>query len=164
MCIRDSLYTTYFISDSKERQAEIDYCLIQNLNNEHIDAVDLFISTLDQHHMTINLADYRHKLNTITLNQIPSYQDWLKHSKNKNEISIFANADIFFNSTIQYAHNLLNNDKKNLVALSRYDVLTNQEIRQHENPHWSQDVWIINSNNIDTVSYTHLTLPTILRV
>ena len=58
----------------------------------------------------------KNKLNLIILDKIPSYKDWLDISGTKNEISVFANADIYFDESINKAFNYLKNEKS-LICL-----------------------------------------------
>jgi hypothetical protein len=152
-----NLYSTYFISPSAERQAELDLCLLKNIQNTHLTEINIFAeldSLIKLGQITERLNSFeKNKINTIPLDKPPSYKDWLDTSKNKNEISVFANADIYFDSSVHNACELLKSDNKNIVCLSRHEVLENGSIEEHKNPHWSQDAWIINSNNIKDIDF-----------
>lgn len=159
--MKTNLYSTYFISDSHTRQLEIDHCLIQNLTNDSINRVNIFVHSNDQERLNLitDSVDFHHKnkLNIILLNRIPSYKDWLDYSKQNTEISIFANADIYFDSSIKYSYDLLKKyEYNNLICLSRHEVLANDIIEPHPNPQWSQDAWIINSDSIKNIDFLNL--------
>jgi hypothetical protein len=155
--IKTSLYSTYFISPVTERQEELDFCLLNNIQNFHLSEINIFAelnSLIKLEQIAERLTSFeKNKINVIQLDKPPSYRDWLDESKNKNEISVFANADIYFDSSINYAYELLKSDNKNIVCLSRHEVLEDGNIEEHENPHWSQDAWIINSNNITSIDF-----------
>jgi hypothetical protein len=143
-----NLFTTYFKSESEDRQKELDYCLTQNLRNTYINNINIF---LDQNTRSSNFCHffedpenhlYANKLNFIKIDRIPTYKDWLDYSIKNNAISIFANADIYFDESINKAYKYL--EKSNsLICLSRHEDL-DEYILPHDNPHWSQDSWIIN--------------------
>jgi len=155
--VNTNLYSTYFISPSIERQAELDFCLLNNIQNTHLTEINIFgelNSLIRLREITNHLNSFeKNKINIIPFDKSPSYKDWLDASKNKNEISIFANADIYFDSSINNAYDLLKSDNKNILCLSRHEILENDSIEEHKNPHWSQDAWIINSNNIVGIDF-----------
>jgi hypothetical protein len=157
-----NLYSTYFVSDHAERQKEIDYCLLKNIENIYFNRVNIFVENkalaglskmlgTSQIFAKHNLQATANKLNLIILDKIPSYKDWLDISGTKNEISVFANADIYFDESINKAFNYLKNEKS-LICLSRHEVLQTQ-IVPHQNPKWSQDAWVINSNTIQNIDF-----------
>lgn len=157
-----NLYSTYFISEHAERQQEIDYCLLKNIENIYFNRVNIFVENkaLDRLNEILensqifakhNLHATANKLNLIILDKTASYKNWLDYAKVKDEISAFANADIYFDESINKAFNYLKSDKS-LICLSRHEVLE-KEIVPHNNPKWSQDVWIINSNEINNIDF-----------
>jgi hypothetical protein len=150
-----NLYSTYFRCEHIERQKEIDFCLIKNLENMYLYNINIFLSSLDVDHLmqlTEKLGFFeKNKLNLIILDKIPSYKNWLDISGTKNEISVFANADIYFDESINKIFNYLKNEKS-LICLSRHEVLQTQ-IVPHQNPKWSQDAWVINSNTIHNIDF-----------
>jgi len=38
-----NLFTTYFKPESEDRQKELDYCLTQNLKNQYINKINIFL-------------------------------------------------------------------------------------------------------------------------
>lgn len=142
------LFTTYFKSESDDRQKELDYCLMQNLRNLYINQINIFLDqntrSSDFYHFFEDPEShlYTNKLNFIKIDRMPTYKDWIDHSIKNNTISIFANADIYFDDSINKAYKYL--EKSNsLMCLSRYEDL-DEYIVPHKNPQWSQDSWIIN--------------------
>lgn len=164
MLMKINLYTTYFKSNSEKRQLELDNCLINNLKNLYINQINIF---LDQHtksshfyHFFENeeLHQYCNKLNFIYLNQMPTYKNWLEHSA-LNCISIFSNADIYFDKSINKISKYLAKPN-NIICLSRHEDLLDST-KLHSNPHWSQDAWAINGNHIQNISFLpKLNIPT----
>ena len=159
-----NLFTTYFKSESADRQKELDNCLTQNLRNPYINKVNIF---LDQNTRSSDFYRffeepddiYANKLNFIKIDRIPTYKDWIEYSIKDNSISIFANADIYFDDSINKIINYLTKPNQ-IVCLSRNEDFE-EFIVPHPSPHWSQDVWAINfeeENNLDFIE--KLNIPT----
>lgn len=152
-----NLYTTYFKSENMERQQEIDYCLFKNMQNLYINQINIFLDantrSSDFYHFFDNSDNhiYANKLNFININRVPTYKDWIESSKTNHIISIFANADIYFDESINKLLNYL--DKPNsMICLSRYEDCSGS-CTPHPNPHWSQDAWAVNTNHIDSINF-----------
>jgi len=160
-----NLFTTYFKPESEDRQKELDYCLTQNLKNQYINKINIFLdqntrsSDLYRFFEEIDDYIYSNKLNFIKINRIPTYKDWIDYSIKNNDISIFANADIYFDDSINKVYKYL--EKPNsLMCLSRYEDF-DEHIVPHENPQWSQDSWIINFSKENNFSFIkELDVPT----
>ncbi len=143
------LYTTYFLSNSEERQNELDECLLNNINNKFINNIFIFTESFKVHSFLENKYKNK-KIKFIFLNHIPTYKDWIVFSKkysNKNSISIFSNSDICFDESILNLNNYLVKPKS-LVCASRYE--NGQLIK---NPHWSQDVWALCVSDIENIDF-----------
>ena len=142
-----NLFTTYFKSESENRQKELDYCLTQNLINPYINQINTFLDqntrSSDFYHFFEDPENhlYINKLNFIKIDRIPTYKDWIEHSIKSNAISIFTNADIYFDDSINKVYKYLEKPNR-LICLSRYEDL-DEYIVPHENPYWSQDSWVI---------------------
>jgi hypothetical protein len=102
---------------------------------------------------------YANKLNFIKIDRIPTYKDWIDYSIKNNAISIFANADIYFDESISKAYKYL--EKPNsLICLSRYEDL-DKSIEPHDNPQWSQDTWAIDFRKVNEFGFIkELEVPT----
>lgn len=137
-----NLLIEYFNSPNHMRNGEFLYCLHQNLSNEHIKNIYLFIEKDTEFYF------YSPKIITIVRNTRPTYKDIFEYcNKNlKNEICIVANADIIFDDTLRYFNSL--DMTKVFYAISRWEISTNDgtnwEIEPYENPA-SQDSWIFKS-------------------
>jgi hypothetical protein len=117
------LFTTYYISSNKERQAELEYCLKKNLENRYITKIYLLnneIFNLDF------INDTEKKIVQVIINDSPNYK--LKFSDAihyinlnfYNEICILSNTDIYFDETIARIN--YENIKNKMFALLRYDL------------------------------------------
>jgi hypothetical protein len=137
-----NLYTTYF-SASELRQSELDRCLKENIENPLIDQIFIFTEVpqlvLEKFGST--------KINLIEYVGAPMYFDWIEHSKKLpfGDISIFANADIFFDSSIKKLNDL---KEKSIVCLSR-----NESGQHGPEPEWSQDVWVVRAADICLINF-----------
>jgi hypothetical protein len=152
-----NLYSTYFISSNKKRQDELNFCLKKNLQNEYIDKINIF---LDKNTKICNFYNffenkyynkYTNKLNFIRIEKIPTYKDWIEHSQTNKLISVFSNADIYFDESINKMFQYLKKPNS-IICLSRHEDLDSGKIL-HKNPHWSQDVWAINSNYLKNLNF-----------
>ena len=152
-----NLYTTYFKSENTERQQEINYCLLQNIKNLYINQINIFLDEYtiqsDLYHLFDNQDNhiYTNKLNFIRINRIPTYRDWIQYSKTNNAISIFANADIYFDESVNKISNYLSKPNS-MICLSRHEDRSNS-CTPHSSPHWSQDAWAINTSHIENIKF-----------
>lgn len=154
------LFTTYFISNNKYRQKEIDICIKNNIQNPSFQKIHIFLDDNTEEKDLTNIFSEElqfwslsHKINIIKLDHVPTYKDWLIYSLKyeKDYISILCNADIYFDKTIENINQFLL-EPNNLVLLSRYEDLET-EIVPHSNPLWSQDVWAINTKYIENIEF-----------
>lgn len=136
-----TLYTSYYQDPNPKRQKELDYCLQKNLENPMIDRIMLYVE-----------GDFvPHPKVTILGNHRPTYRQFFdainEHTRHEFEISILANTDIYFDSTLQY----LQLTGRECLALSRWDVKPGKETKLH-NERYSQDTWIF-SGKVRKVRY-----------
>ena len=82
------------------------------------------------------------RVTVIRMDRRPTYQDWtrLAEAYCPQDISILANADIYFDETLSRLEDVFATDPTGFVALSRYELIDNKT-SLHPNPHWSQDSW-----------------------
>lgn len=130
------LFVPYFEPADPARRREIALCLERNLHCSAIDHIYLLIDD------GAKVASDPARLTSLRLDHRPTYADWvgLSHELCPGQISVFANADIYFDNSIGELAQLFSADPNAFVALSRYD-LTNGKETLHPNPHWSQDSW-----------------------
>ena len=148
-----NLIIEYFNSRNHMRNGEYLYCLHQNLANDLIDNVYLFME--DDAELNFDSP----KIHRIVRENRPSYQNIFEYCNEhmKNEICIVANADIIFDDTLRYFKNIDMNMQ--FYALSRWEISTNDgknwEIEPYENAA-SQDVWIFKTPVLssDSMNYT----------
>lgn len=146
-----NLVIEYFNSHNHMRNGEYLYCLHQNLANEYIENVYLFME--DDAELNFESP----KIKRVTLDKRPTYKDLFEYcNENMNgEICIVSNADIIFDETIRYFKSLRMENQ--FYALSRWEISTNDgkswEIEPYDNAA-SQDCWIfrtpvLTSDNMD---------------
>ena len=148
-----NLIIEYFNSRNHMRNGEYLYCLHQNLANEYIDNVYLFM----EHDAELNFDSP--KIHRIVRDSRPSYQDIFEYCNEhmKEEICIVSNADIIFDDTLRHFKSI--NMDKQFYALSRWEISTkdgkNWEIEPYENSA-SQDVWVFKTPvaTCDEMNYT----------
>ena len=148
-----NLIIEYFNSHNHIRNGEYLYCLHQNLGNEYIENVYIFM----EEDAELNFDSP--KIKKIVVNKRPTYQDLFEYCNThmKNEICVVSNADIIFDETLRYFNTL--NMGNQFYALSRWDISTSDgkkwEIQPFENAA-SQDVWIFKTPILtsDKMNYT----------
>lgn len=131
-----NLFINYFDHQNKDRKKELEYCLEKNKRNKLIDNIII-----------------------VNRNERSTYGDFLRAMNDyPNDVNIIANADIYFDNTIEYANQI---KKMECYALTRWElyngtVMTfNQRHGRPSPPHWSQDAWIFRGsfkhNDFDNV-------------
>jgi len=148
-----NLLIEYFNSSNHMRNGEYLYCLHQNLGNEYIENVYVFME--EDAELNFNSL----KIKKVIVKERPSYKDLLEFCNQKlnDQICIIANADIIFDDTLRYFNSV--NFDKTFYALSRWEISTgdgkNWEIEPYENPA-SQDTWIFKTPVLtsDVMNYT----------
>ena len=137
-----TLITPYYQTSNDLRQAELDTCLANNLNNFHIDEVILLI---DDGAIPSHTSG---KMKVHPLNARPTYLDWFRvvdlYSISGNVI--LANSDIYFDDSLSEIDEVLS-EPNTFMALSRWEVNGNS-ISSHPNPEWSQDSWAFSADSI----------------
>ena len=140
-----NLSIDYYNDSHPERQREIDYCLVKNIENEHIDHIYMFLQSGC-------VPPEISKVDKVTILNHPermTYADFFKHTQRfPDDINILANTDIYFDATVRHA---LTIKKEEAWAISRYNLDSNmnsflQGSVMGEYPtnaaHVSQDVWV----------------------
>ena len=146
------LVTQYYIPKNKEREKEINTCLIKNLENNIIDEIHLYI----ENDYDFNFLKDKNKIKFIKTNKQLSYNTVFNYSNiyDENHIIILSNSDIYFNNTLKNIYDL--NFNNIFYALNRYDIDKNNKLVLYD-VNYSQDVWIwkppiniiINNNNMN---------------
>lgn len=131
------LFLPYYNCGDPERQAEIDYCIQANANDERF--THIFVLVDDNSELPV----HSDKLTRIDVEGRPTYQDWIRLSLEHCQagVSLLANSDIFFKEGLDGLPALLE-PSKTFLALSRWEYNGDQvPLEMHPNPQWSQDVW-----------------------
>lgn len=145
------LLIEYFLSSNHTRDAEYKACINENIKNELIDEIFVFIS--DNSILDIQSQ----KLKIINLSERPTFKYLFDYCNNKlnGQICIIANTDIFFDNSLSH---LLNSNLENtFISLTRWDLFFDQNQWQaqfYNHPFrggpattgmLSQDSWIFRS-------------------
>lgn len=136
-----NLLIEYFRSSDYQRHSEYLTCIHENLENEFIEKIYVFISD------DVNLNFKSEKIEIIRRDERPTYKDLFEFCNDnlKDQICIIANADIILDETLSVLNET--NLDNIFVALTRWEVFC-------ENGEWciapfnnssSQDVWAFKS-------------------
>jgi len=135
------LITQYYIPEWKERQLEINECLVNNVDNSLLDEIHLFVEK-DYDFSWIQHNPNFHKIKLIRTKGRLSYKqafDYSKQSLSSNDIIILANSDIYFDETLSHINSI---DLTNtFLGLTRHEI-KGLTLELYERPEVSQDVWI----------------------
>ena len=150
-----TLFTTFYRTSSEERQNELRECLLNNLHNPWIDKIVIFLE-LGTSETILQEFEVDKNFKKLCIKRIegnPTYRDWIRVAReiNSNGILLFANADIYFDSSITKLNDYLEKPKS-FVCLSRYEDLGSHKVL-HSQPHWSQDVWAIKCESVSKISF-----------
>jgi hypothetical protein len=148
-----NLLLEYFNSSNHMRNGEYLYCLHQNLGNEYIENVYLFM----EEDAELNFESP--KIKKVINKERPTYKTLFDFCNEnlKDQICIVANADIIFDDTLRYFDGI--NMDKTFYALTRWEISTGNgkdwEIEPYENAA-SQDSWIFKApiSSSDKMNYT----------
>ena len=134
-----NLIIEYFNSPNHIRNGELLYCLHQNLANDYIKKIYIFM----EEDAELNFDSP--KIERVVVKKRPTYQNLFEYCNSvmKDEICIVSNADIIFDDTLRYFNSI--DMTMQFYALSRWEITSsdgkNWEIEPYENAA-SQDAWI----------------------
>jgi hypothetical protein len=140
------LFTTVYPDFNPDRRHEFDECVRRNLENSAIGGV--FI--LAEGSSAGRLPDHG-RLHVRNVLKRPSYDDffdWVNDVSAPDDVSVIANADIYFDRTIGCIVHFLGS--KDCYSLSRWDVLPNGRSRLFDRAD-SQDAWIFRGPILERV-------------
>lgn len=145
-----SVFFPYYQCGDEGRQKEIDLCLSQNADNQHIDKLIVVID--DGCAVPFTAAN----MEVLHVNKRMTYKYWIELTQQYCSfgISILCNSDIYFDSSVAKLSEVLK-EPKSFLALSRWELLKG-ETEKHPNPHWSQDTWAMNVGEKFSDSFMHL--------
>ena len=134
-----NLLINYFKSSEKTRDKEYIFCLEENIKNEHIEKIFLFLEK-EEHAPHIESG----KIEKIFVASRPTFQTLIDYANNNlsGQVCILANSDIFFDETLGLAEDA--SLDKNFISLSRWDVKHDYTIEYYDKDDrgWTQDAWI----------------------
>ena len=140
------LVTSYYKSSNKDRQKEIDECILKNIDNPMITNIYLLNDKIYNSRILKN--DKIKQFNIIKENKL-LFKDAIEfiNSYCHNENVILSNTDIYFDETLELLEDFNLNNK--VLCLLRHDVNIDGKIdifRHFGEPRWdSQDSWIFKS-------------------
>jgi glycosyltransferase involved in cell wall biosynthesis len=137
------LLTPYSLDNYPERQAELDFCLQQNLQNPLITKIILFLDNSLDAHRAKEL--HRSKIETIFCSKRCTYQDCLDYANIylRDEVVIIANTDIFFDETLKLLDEYDLSNK--FLSLLQWEIVEIGELMLHSQLRVnisSQNAWI----------------------
>ena len=151
------LFTQFFIHKQAHRNEELRYCLNSNLLNPHLTKVHLLnerpYSTQElgiekiQFQVQNRLVQHDTKGKRLTIQMVLQYI----REKSLKGYFIITNADIFLDRTIRYLKPSTLHEKKQALALLRYEYKGGNDLSKCTlfGPRFdSQDTWILHSNQM----------------
>ena len=161
------LITTYYISDNKERQKELDRCLIKNSENNYIEKIYLLNNEVFNLDFIFNQKKIEQVIITNEKNYKLKYNDAINFINNNldGSICILSNSDIYFDNSLSKIYDKNRINENNLFALLRYDEDKNGNkiiFKFFDEPrNDSQDSWIFKSPlkiDLDKINFSFGTL------
>jgi len=143
------VFTQFFVHKSPGRNEEMRHCLKQNQQNPHVTAIHL----LGEREYNLNELGLEtgHKIVQENVEKRLTFQAVFQYIREKKikGYCVMTNADIFFDDTIKYLKTSTLHEKKEAVALLRYEF--NKNAGTDKSPIFgprfdSQDTWILHSN------------------
>ena len=133
-----NLFTSYWVTNNKIRQAEIDDTLERNIANPLIDRIFLY---LDDNYLPPLLR--RPKISIIDRGFRPTYKNYINfingHALCAHSYNMIANGDIYFDDTLKHLKKI--NMENTCVTLNRWEIRRGAPPKLLNQP-GSQDVWI----------------------
>lgn len=152
--MRHNLFVNYYIDKNKDRQEELNSCIIKNIDvfdsiivvSSKKDA-DLLMSKVDK--------DKKAKVVKVECEVRPSFSDYfvlISVFNAKENLNVIANLDIIFEKEMLIAaEDYVKSEKTlNCLALTRWDIKPSGEAEFYNHAD-SQDVWIF-QGDVDTIA------------
>jgi hypothetical protein len=97
-----NIISTFYISKynsnlDKLRSAELESCLINNLNSAMIEKIHLFVDDDEAHERLIKISNNSDKIKVIEVGKKPNYHDFFNYilQNLENKICMITNSDIY---------------------------------------------------------------------
>ena len=143
------IFTQFFIHKKDQRNEEIRHCLLQNQNNQYVYKIHLLnerLYTLQELGLTVP-----HKIHQENIGKRLSFQSVFQYIRENNikGYCVMLNSDIFLDNSIKYILTSALHEKKQAMALLRYEYNNKKPVDQSPifGPRFdSQDTWIFHSN------------------
>ena len=133
---RIRLFTTAFQEGDPARRAEYAECLLRNIGCKELDEVCVLV----EGDVSLPRAD---KLVQRRIAKRPAYADyfrWIDEAAGPDDISVIANADIYFDSQIGVLR-VWTIPARTVLAMSRWDITPRGDARLNDRND-SQDTWV----------------------
>lgn len=133
------LFTSFFTTDNRQRNSEIERVMSLNIENQFIDKIFNLSEIKVSNEKVVNINCKR-----------PTFRDFVKAANLAGgDYSIIANSDIYFDSTIELAKQHLTEDS--CYALSRYEL---KQVGRPKlfNYEFSQDSWFFKGQIKEPIS------------
>jgi hypothetical protein len=131
------------------------YCLYQNLSNERIDKLVLFVDNCEFNNI------FNEKLIVVPIQTRLSYKMWMDYADKEypEDIKILSNSDVYFDESLSFLDQI-NEWENRLYVLTRKDLTKDGNIipsggtynpnnTRQINPEICQDAWIYKHTNIE---------------
>lgn len=158
-----NLIVNFYQDKTSERQAELDFSLIENFKNQKFEHFLVIVSEKDYSKLlSICPEDCKKKLIPVVIETRPTYNDYFyfisKTFPDTNNINVLSNLDIIIpEETLIYSTFYLT-EPKSCLALTRYDINNGENYKSNStffNRADSQDTWIFKGSveNISGANY-----------
>lgn len=140
------LIVQYYLANHSSRQAELDFCLIQNLSNPHFEYVHVLCETRDAMKHTKLLEVEHDKLKLSVVDKRLTYHEAFQYCNEycHGKICILTNSDIYYDETLAKLNEIT--VKNQFICLSRYEHSESGRLEIfHLHDGDSQDSWIFRS-------------------
>jgi hypothetical protein len=146
------LITTFYLEKDLNRRSELLQALSHNIENPYIQHIYILCESGDE-----NISDFGPKVKIVKQGQRPRFQDLIKFANglSKSKLKIIANTDIYFDETLNKAHDIKN---KHVYCLTRWDLKKSGFIEFYPN-FQSQDSWIFRNTLPDNIGGFYLGIP-----
>ena len=147
-----NIFCQFFINPNKERQNEIIFCLLKNLQNKHVDKVYLLNERI---YTDIELGGISsEKIIQVNINKRLTYKDVFNYVDKNNITGFFCiiNSDIFFDETLKQLHLTNLSQEKYMFAQLRFNYNNKTKDKYiNKTCNCSQDTWIFHTNFIKDI-------------
>lgn len=147
-----NIFCQFFINPNKERHNEIIFCLLQNVQNNHVDKIYLLNERIYTENELGGISS--HKIIQVNINKRLTYKDVFNYVDKNNINGFFCiiNSDIFFDETLKHLHLTNLSQEKYMFSQLRFEFDNKTKNTYiNETINCSQDTWIFHTNFIKDI-------------